>query len=154
MPFSVAILIVLWSYGVQWWLDLLITHDRREPSIDRSPVTCLFPPSPSLSMQYVSPRYNGDVAKAYEELVGCRKEVQASLLPDTLRKAYVHFFGDSQRHTKVNLVRKTEKCERNPHGENPRGWIYDVSVFSLLPHSSPSRHKTPCNRRAAVKGSA
>ncbi len=55
-------------------------------------------------MQYQSPRYEGDVGKAYAELVACRNEVRASLSPETLRGAYVHFFGDLQRRTEVSLV--------------------------------------------------
>lgn len=55
-------------------------------------------------MQYQSPRYEGDIAKAYEQLVGSRIDVRVSLSPETLKEAYVHFFGDLQRRTEVSLV--------------------------------------------------
>ena len=55
-------------------------------------------------MQYQSPRYEGDISKAYSQLVACRSEVRASLSTETLREAYVHFFGDLQRRTEVSLV--------------------------------------------------
>ncbi|CAM9691194.1 unnamed protein product [Scytosiphon promiscuus] len=58
----------------------------------------------TLSMQYQSPRYQGDIGKAYSQLVSCRSEVRASLSPETLREAYVHFFGDLQRRTEVSLL--------------------------------------------------
>lgn len=56
-------------------------------------------------MQYQSPRYEGDIGKAYSQLVACRSQVRASLSTETLREAYVHFFGDLQRRTEVSLVR-------------------------------------------------
>lgn len=55
-------------------------------------------------MQYQSPRYEGDIGKAYAQLVACRSEVRGSLSTETLREAYVHFFGDLQRRTEVSLV--------------------------------------------------
>ncbi|CAM9595638.1 unnamed protein product [Ascophyllum nodosum] len=58
----------------------------------------------SVSMQYQSPRYEGDVTKCYEQLVRCRKDVRASLSRETLRQAYIHFFGDLQRRTEVSLL--------------------------------------------------
>ncbi|CAM9334409.1 unnamed protein product [Ectocarpus fasciculatus] len=58
----------------------------------------------TLSMQYHTPRYQGDISKAYKQLVACRTEVRASLSPETLREAYVHFFGDLQRRTEVSLL--------------------------------------------------
>ncbi|CAN0591250.1 unnamed protein product, partial [Laminaria digitata] len=54
-------------------------------------------------MQYQSPRYEGDIAKAHKQLVGSRIDVRASLSPETLKEAYVHFFGDLQRRTEVSL---------------------------------------------------
>ena len=57
-----------------------------------------------LSMQYQSPRYEGDIAKAYKQLVDSRIDVRASLSPETLKEAYVHFFGNLQRRTEVCLV--------------------------------------------------
>ncbi|CAM9743444.1 unnamed protein product [Ectocarpus sp. 12 AP-2014] len=58
----------------------------------------------TLSMQYHTPRYQGDISKAYTQLVACRTEVRASLSPEVLREAYVHFFGDLQRRTEVSLL--------------------------------------------------
>ena len=55
-------------------------------------------------MQYQSPRYEGDIGKAYGQLVACRSDVRASLSTEALRDAYVHFFGDLQRRTEVSLV--------------------------------------------------
>lgn len=71
------------------------------PILDATPC----PYRESLSMQYQSPRYMGDVSKCYEELLSCRRDVRASLSRETLREAYVHFFGDLQRRTEVSLVR-------------------------------------------------
>ena len=61
-------------------------------------------------MQYQSPRYEGDISKAYSQLVACRSEVRASLSTETLREAYVHFFGDLQRRTEVSLVSYIHTC--------------------------------------------
>ena len=66
----------------------------------------------SVSMQYQSPRYEGDVTKCYEQLVRCRKDVRASLSRETLRQAYIHFFGDLQRRTEVSLVRDVQTNAR------------------------------------------
>lgn len=68
-------------------------------------------------MQYQSPRYAGDIGKAYTQLVACRREVRESLSPETLREAYVHFFGDLQRRTEVSLVRACEVECYFLHGE-------------------------------------
>lgn len=72
------------------WLRIFLSS----PAIDNN----------RLSMQYQSPRYEGDIGKAYAQLVACRSEVRASLSTETLREAYVHFFGDLQRRTEVSLV--------------------------------------------------
>ena len=56
-------------------------------------------------MQYQSPRYEGDIAKTYGGLIDSRIDVRASLSTETLKEAYVHFFGDLQRRTEVFLVR-------------------------------------------------
>lgn len=82
---------------------------RQNPVISPFLIVCYLArahaPPRRLSMQYQSPRYEGDISKAYRQLVGSRIDVRASLSTDTLKEAYVHFFGDLQRRTEVSLVR-------------------------------------------------
>ncbi|CAM9682109.1 unnamed protein product, partial [Discosporangium mesarthrocarpum] len=57
-----------------------------------------------VSMQYLSPRYKGDIAETYEEIQDCRVEVYALLTPESLREAFLFFFGDRERRTEVSLM--------------------------------------------------
>ncbi|CAM9215205.1 unnamed protein product [Phaeothamnion confervicola] len=58
----------------------------------------------ALALQYHSPRYNCDIAEAFDSTMLIRRELYRTMDPPMLQEGFQRFFGDCSRRTEVTLL--------------------------------------------------